>query len=63
MTTAVSYDYTAAVLKENAIACSSLWDEQVGVVSNYVESHDAFEVLPTGIERSLLFSCLTPSGV
>ena len=34
--------------KENAIACAPLRDKQVEVVSNLLEGHDAFEVLPTG---------------
>ena len=45
-------------MKENAIACAPLRDKQVEVVSNLLEGHDAFGVLPTGKGKS--FSGLPP---
>ena len=52
----INYDYTAgqqsplmntiSSLKENAIACAPFRDKQVEVVSNFLEGHDAFRVLP-----------------
>ena len=47
--------------KENAIACAPLRDKQVEVVSNLLEGHDAFGVLPTGLGKSLFWypTCLT----
>ena len=43
---------TISSLKENAKACAPLRDEQVEVVSNFIEGHD---VQSTGYRKSLSF--------
>ena len=42
-------------LKENALACALLRDEQVEVVSNFIEGHAALGVLPAGYGKRLCF--------
>jgi len=53
-----SFIVEAVVAAVGDLGYSSLKEEQLEVVTAFLEGHDVFAVLPTGYRKSLCFGCL-----
>ena len=53
-----SFITEAVVAAAGDLGYSSLKEEQLKVVTAFLEGHDMFAVLPTGYRKSLCFGCL-----